>query len=130
MCNGHADKCTQTDSGLMACHCQHNTCGEQCQRCCDGYVQNDGVCAGKLLEFRRVSLQLFHLVEIGCRVIVTVTVTGEGDGDGDGDSNSNFFSKLKWSAASKAILGEGRVTTSFVQKTMSFYCGKPNNALR
>lgn len=55
MCNGHAEECTQTESGLMACHCQDNTCGEQCQSCCDGYVLKDGVCVGKLLESRRVS---------------------------------------------------------------------------
>ena len=72
MCNGHADECTQTDSGLMACHCQHNTCGELCQRCCNGYVLKDGVCTGKLLEF---PLQLFHLAETGCRVPVAVTAT-------------------------------------------------------
>lgn len=72
----------------MVCHCQHNTCGEQCQRCCDGYVLKDGFCAGKLLEFPRVSSPTIS----ASRDRLSSNSDSDGDGgDGnnvDGDSNS------------------------------------------
>ncbi|XP_046389625.1 laminin subunit alpha [Ischnura elegans] len=42
VCNGHADLCDITDPDdpyKLRCRCQHNTCGSQCEHCCDGYVQ-------------------------------------------------------------------------------------------
>ncbi|PFX27901.1 Laminin subunit alpha [Stylophora pistillata] len=48
VCNGHADECSLTDDGRMACHCLHNTCGERCQFCCEGYSRDDnGDCEGR-----------------------------------------------------------------------------------
>nr|XP_058972202.1 laminin subunit alpha-like isoform X2 [Pocillopora verrucosa] len=41
VCNGHTDECSPTDDGRMACHCRHNTCGERCQFCCEGYSRDD-----------------------------------------------------------------------------------------
>ncbi|XP_026555076.1 laminin subunit alpha-3 isoform X1 [Pseudonaja textilis] len=42
VCHGHADVCagkTEPDSYRYQCECQHNTCGETCDRCCPGYNQ-------------------------------------------------------------------------------------------
>ncbi|KAE8598578.1 hypothetical protein XENTR_v10016864 [Xenopus tropicalis] len=42
VCHGHADTCTVRNSGnqnLYECRCQHNTCGEICDRCCPGFNQ-------------------------------------------------------------------------------------------
>uniref|UniRef100_A0A8C5SYR3 Laminin subunit alpha 3 n=1 Tax=Laticauda laticaudata TaxID=8630 RepID=A0A8C5SYR3_LATLA len=42
VCHGHADVCaekTDPDSYRYQCECQHNTCGETCDRCCPGYNQ-------------------------------------------------------------------------------------------
>ncbi|XP_068094461.1 laminin subunit alpha-3-like [Hyperolius riggenbachi] len=42
VCHGHADVCTVRNAGnqnLYECQCQHNTCGEICDRCCPGYNQ-------------------------------------------------------------------------------------------
>ncbi|XP_053322196.1 laminin subunit alpha-3 [Spea bombifrons] len=42
VCHGHADSCGLINSGnqnLYQCQCQHNTCGEICDRCCPGYNQ-------------------------------------------------------------------------------------------
>lgn len=42
MCNGHADTCDVLESApnrVLACQCQHNTCGIQCAECCPGFVQ-------------------------------------------------------------------------------------------
>ncbi|XP_049885179.1 laminin subunit alpha [Pectinophora gossypiella] len=43
MCNGHADTCGPTapesESNILACSCQHNTCGPQCAQCCPGFEQ-------------------------------------------------------------------------------------------
>ena len=42
VCNGHADVCNQydirADQTKLVCECQHNTCGDQCQECCPGFV--------------------------------------------------------------------------------------------
>ncbi|KAL1786196.1 laminin subunit gamma-3 [Sigmodon hispidus] len=32
-CNGHASKCGPTETGQLACDCQHNTTGVDCERC-------------------------------------------------------------------------------------------------
>ena len=65
MCNGRADECSPTDNGLMACHCLHNTCGEQCQYCCDGYARDDSEdCFGRLLKI--FSLLSSYLVNNQC----------------------------------------------------------------
>ncbi len=37
MCNGFADKCDEGTT--FKCQCQHFTCGPNCDRCCDGYIQ-------------------------------------------------------------------------------------------
>ncbi|XP_022314761.2 laminin subunit alpha-like [Crassostrea virginica] len=42
VCNGHANTCDRSDSNnpnLLVCTCQHNTCGNQCETCCPGFVQ-------------------------------------------------------------------------------------------
>ncbi|XP_037900995.1 laminin subunit alpha [Glossina fuscipes] len=41
MCNGHADTCDVKDPKspvrILACRCQHHTCGIQCNECCPGF---------------------------------------------------------------------------------------------
>ncbi|XP_021510381.2 laminin subunit gamma-3 isoform X2 [Meriones unguiculatus] len=32
-CNGHASECSPNEAGQLACHCQHNTTGVDCERC-------------------------------------------------------------------------------------------------
>ncbi|XP_034480299.1 laminin subunit alpha [Drosophila innubila] len=43
MCNGHADTCDVKDPNspvrILACQCQHQTCGIQCNQCCPGFEQ-------------------------------------------------------------------------------------------
>ncbi|VDM41094.1 unnamed protein product [Toxocara canis] len=42
VCNGHADTCDILDvrrSRTLLCRCEHNTCGDQCERCCPGFEQ-------------------------------------------------------------------------------------------
>ncbi|XP_077991288.1 laminin subunit alpha-5-like [Glandiceps talaboti] len=42
VCNGHADRCDTPAPGnpsKLLCTCRHNTCGDQCEQCCPGYVQ-------------------------------------------------------------------------------------------
>ncbi|XP_053485634.1 laminin subunit alpha-3 isoform X1 [Ictalurus furcatus] len=42
VCHGHAHSCGVRVPGrqnLLQCECQHNTCGESCDRCCPGYHQ-------------------------------------------------------------------------------------------
>lgn len=43
MCNGHANTCNVLDhrspTRILACQCQHNTCGIQCAECCPGFEQ-------------------------------------------------------------------------------------------
>ena len=41
VCNGHAYVCppSKENSDLLQCQCEHNTAGDQCDQCKDGYVQ-------------------------------------------------------------------------------------------
>ncbi|XP_046976709.1 laminin subunit alpha [Vanessa cardui] len=43
MCNGHATTCDpadpESDTTILVCRCQHNTCGPQCAACCPGFEQ-------------------------------------------------------------------------------------------
>ncbi|KAK6179097.1 hypothetical protein SNE40_011531 [Patella caerulea] len=42
VCNGHAETCDtpdKTDPTKLLCTCQQNTCGDQCEQCCPGFVQ-------------------------------------------------------------------------------------------
>ncbi|XP_074640335.1 laminin subunit alpha-like [Tubulanus polymorphus] len=42
VCNGHAEFCDEKDPNeeyKLLCRCQHHTCGAQCERCCEGFVQ-------------------------------------------------------------------------------------------
>ncbi|XP_067931597.1 laminin subunit alpha-like [Watersipora subatra] len=39
VCNGHADACDKNNEFKRACECKHNTCGNNCDRCCEPYVQ-------------------------------------------------------------------------------------------
>lgn len=44
MCNGHANTCNvhkdhRLTTRILACQCQHNTCGIQCAECCPGFEQ-------------------------------------------------------------------------------------------
>lgn len=33
VCNGHASHCSPTYEGKLRCRCQHNTDGDQCEKC-------------------------------------------------------------------------------------------------
>lgn len=42
MCNGHANNCnldSTSPNRVLACQCQHNTCGIHCAECCPGFEQ-------------------------------------------------------------------------------------------
>ena len=41
VCNGHAYVCppSKENSDLLQCQCEHNTAGDQCDQCKEGYVQ-------------------------------------------------------------------------------------------
>ncbi|XP_056148615.1 laminin subunit alpha-3-like [Lampris incognitus] len=42
VCHGHAQVCgsqNQLNPNRLQCECQHNTCGESCDRCCPGFNQ-------------------------------------------------------------------------------------------
>lgn len=42
VCNGHAEYCEASNPATpekLICRCSHNTCGDQCETCCDGFVQ-------------------------------------------------------------------------------------------
>ncbi|KRZ88222.1 Laminin-like protein epi-1 [Trichinella sp. T8] len=42
VCNGHAQTCDILDPmrpNRLLCRCEHNTCGDQCDRCCPGFEQ-------------------------------------------------------------------------------------------
>ncbi|XP_041659948.1 laminin subunit alpha-3-like isoform X2 [Cheilinus undulatus] len=43
VCHGHAQVCggerNRDNSNRLQCECQHNTCGESCDRCCPGFNQ-------------------------------------------------------------------------------------------
>uniref|UniRef100_A0A8C5LLU5 Laminin subunit alpha-1 n=1 Tax=Jaculus jaculus TaxID=51337 RepID=A0A8C5LLU5_JACJA len=40
ICNGHASSCPWDETTKqLQCQCEHNTCGESCDRCCPGYHQ-------------------------------------------------------------------------------------------
>ncbi|XP_021120891.1 laminin subunit alpha-1 isoform X2 [Heterocephalus glaber] len=40
ICHGHASSCPWDDTRKrLQCQCEHNTCGESCNRCCPGYHQ-------------------------------------------------------------------------------------------
>lgn len=40
-CNGHADVCVSRadDPYKLKCECQHRTCGDNCEKCCENKVQ-------------------------------------------------------------------------------------------
>ncbi|XP_021350179.1 laminin subunit alpha-like isoform X1 [Mizuhopecten yessoensis] len=42
VCNGHAESCVRSDPlnlNKLVCQCEHNTCGDQCDRCCPNAIQ-------------------------------------------------------------------------------------------
>ncbi|VDO27999.1 unnamed protein product [Haemonchus placei] len=42
VCNGHAGTCDILDPRrprTLLCRCEHNTCGDMCERCCPGFLQ-------------------------------------------------------------------------------------------
>uniref|UniRef100_A0A671XHD0 Basement membrane-specific heparan sulfate proteoglycan core protein n=1 Tax=Sparus aurata TaxID=8175 RepID=A0A671XHD0_SPAAU len=39
ICYGHAKACPLNTLTKFSCECEHNTCGESCDRCCPGYHQ-------------------------------------------------------------------------------------------
>uniref|UniRef100_A0A669BW71 Laminin subunit alpha 3 n=1 Tax=Oreochromis niloticus TaxID=8128 RepID=A0A669BW71_ORENI len=39
VCHGHAQMCVSSPFFSRQCECQHNTCGESCDRCCPGFNQ-------------------------------------------------------------------------------------------
>ncbi|KAI1731321.1 laminin EGF domain-containing protein [Ditylenchus destructor] len=54
VCNGHADSCDVLDVNrprARLCRCDHNTCGDNCERCCDGFVQKKWRPSRELDEF-------------------------------------------------------------------------------
>lgn len=42
VCNGHAKTCDILDRNRptrLLCRCEHNSCGDQCEKCCPGFEQ-------------------------------------------------------------------------------------------
>ena len=78
MCNGHAQQCeasNPTTPDKLLCRCEHNTCGDQCETCCDGFVQKkwrqsranqEFECERKALTLHIIS---FHISLDCCQLI-------------------------------------------------------------
>lgn len=71
MCNGHADTCDvqdPTNTNVLVCRCQHNTCGAKCETCCPGFQQKAWrqsksyrpfICERKI--FHKIQFSLFNI---------------------------------------------------------------------
>ena len=48
VCNGHAFVCppSQDNPDLLKCKCEHNTAGDNCDKCAEGYVQKRYLASG------------------------------------------------------------------------------------
>uniref|UniRef100_A0A915EV46 Uncharacterized protein n=1 Tax=Ditylenchus dipsaci TaxID=166011 RepID=A0A915EV46_9BILA len=54
VCNGHADSCDVLDVSrprTWLCRCEHNTCGDSCERCCSGFEQKKWMSNHEFEEF-------------------------------------------------------------------------------
>ncbi|KAI6235067.1 Laminin alpha [Aphelenchoides besseyi] len=54
VCNGHADSCDILDTSrprTWICRCEHHTCGDNCERCCEGFVQKKWAQSTESKEF-------------------------------------------------------------------------------
>ncbi|KAI6239109.1 Laminin alpha [Aphelenchoides fujianensis] len=54
VCNGHAASCDILDTSrprMWICRCEHNTCGDNCERCCAGFVQKKWAQSTETKEF-------------------------------------------------------------------------------
>lgn len=69
-CNGHASECAPDETGRLACVCQHNTAGTDCERCQPFY--QDRPWARGTAEAANECLREWH------RGLCTVTVCSEG----------------------------------------------------
>ncbi|CAD5215290.1 unnamed protein product [Bursaphelenchus okinawaensis] len=49
ICNGHAKSCSEVNpnSQTLTCQCEHNTCGDNCDRCCPGFTQKKWRASGE-----------------------------------------------------------------------------------
>ncbi|GFY55286.1 laminin subunit alpha-1, partial [Trichonephila inaurata madagascariensis] len=100
-CSGHADTCsTDISTGRLQCKCEHNTCGENCDRCCPLYNQkpwnrgtsdNAGIC--EKCECYGHSDQC-HYEQVVADKRLSINILGKYEGGGVCDKCKVSFYKL------------------------------------